>query len=135
MKAKFFIAAITVMIINSAFTTLPRIQSLPKIKQATAASLDFFRTHRQGKAGITATWGITSAAGVAGFSLERTYEDPSDPYANWEMVSMMPHTGARSYKFTDTNVFPGFITYRLVSVMATGEKMISGISTIHIVQH
>jgi hypothetical protein len=135
MKTKFFIAAFTVLIINSAFTTLPGIQSLPKIKQATVASLDFFRTHRQGKAGITATWEITSAIGVAGFSLERTYEDPSDPYANWEMVSMMPHTGARSYKFTDTNIFPGFITYRLVSVMTSGEKIISGISTVHIVQH
>jgi hypothetical protein len=133
MKTKLFIAAITVLIVNSAFTSVPGKVSV--IKPSSAASLDFFRTHRQGKAGITATWGLASAAGVAGFSLERTYEDPADPYANWEIVSMMPHTGARSYKFTDTNVFPGFITYRLISVMTNGEKMISGVSTIHIVQH
>ena len=85
MKAKLFITAITVLIVNSAFTSvtdkISGNQPLPKIKQAAVSSFNFFRTHRQGKAGITATWGFTATNGVTGFALERTYDDPTDPYA------------------------------------------------------
>ncbi len=139
MKAKLFITAITVLIVNSAFTSvtdkISGNQPLPKIKQAAVSSFNFFRTHRQGKAGITATWGFTATNGVTGFALERTYDDPTDPYAVWETVTMAPYTGARSYKFTENNIFPGFISYRVTSIMTNGDEVLSEISTVHIVKH
>lgn len=105
------------------------------VQQNANASFSFFRTHRQGKAGITATWGLTVSTNVSGFIVQKTYEDPTDPYANWETVSLTPCTGERSYKCTDANVFPGFISYRVIASMANGGEIISEISTVHIVSH
>ena len=95
----------------------------------------FFRLHRQGKNGVTATWGLTSNVGVSGFMLEKTYEDPSDEYANWELVASVPGSGLRSYKHTDSNVSPGFITYRLTAFISEGRAIVSENATIHIVSH
>lgn len=100
------------------------------------AGFDFFRTHRQGKAGITATWGYAGeAAVVTGYVVEKTYEDPADPYAYWETVATVPATGARSYKVTDTGVYPGYISYRITAVSGVDPVTVSGISTVHIVSH
>jgi hypothetical protein len=104
-------------------------------QQNAAPTFSFFRTHRQGKAGITATWGLTASTNVSGFIVQKTYEDPTDPYANWETVSLTPCTGERSYKCTDANVFPGFISYRVIASMINGGEIISEVSTVHIVSH
>jgi hypothetical protein len=98
-------------------------------------SFSFFRVHRQGKNGAVTNWGLSSNAGVSGFFVEKTYEDPSDPYAFWETVSSLPCNGERSYKCTDNNVLPGFITYRITAQLNTGGTMVSEIRTLHIVSH
>jgi len=106
-----------------------------QIKSATAGtSFDFFRTHRQGK-GITSTWGLSSDAGVVGFYVKKTNEDPYDPYSYWEDVTSMPCNSSRSYKCTDNNVLPGFISYCVVAVMNDGTVVTSDISTVRIVSH
>src|SRR6476619_656088 len=71
--------------------------------KAAIGDLSFLRSHRQGK-GATITWGLTSSEGVAGFVLQRTYEDPNDPYANWEDIASVPSNSSRSYKFDDEYV-------------------------------
>jgi hypothetical protein len=99
------------------------------------AAFAFFRTHRQGKAGATSSWGMTSESGVSGFVVQRTYEDPADPYAWWEDVSAVPCNGSRSYKCTDENIFPGYITYRIVALLNGGGSITSDYNTIRIVSH
>ncbi|MEO5946511.1 MAG: hypothetical protein ABIP79_06810 [Chitinophagaceae bacterium] len=94
-----------------------------------------FRTHRQGKLGVTSTWDLSSESGIMHYELMRTYEDPTDPYANWEMVALTPVSNARSYKFTDSNVFPGYISYCVMAKMTSGGEVISPVSTIRIVSH
>lgn len=101
---------------------------------AALAGFDFFRTHRQGRDGITATWGY-SGGGVTGYIVERTYEDPSDPYATWETAGIQSETGARSYKVTNTNVTPGFISYRVIAMNGNIQVAVSPVSTEHIVAH
>lgn len=101
---------------------------------ATFAGFDFFRTHRQGRDGITATWGY-SGGSVTGYIVERTYEDPADPYATWETTGIQSETGARSYKVTNTNVTPGFISYRVVAMNGNTRVAVSPVSTEHIVAH
>lgn len=95
-------------------------------------SFAFFRTHRQGK-GITATWGINSADNVLGFSVQRTYEDPTDPYANWEDLATVPFNFSRSFTYKDEEVFPGTITYRIVALLNDGSTVVSELSSIRIV--
>lgn len=128
---------ILILAIASSFTTVSSdTNSKNKGYNATAAfaGFDFFRTHRQGKDGITATWGY-SGGGVTGYIVERTYEDAADPYANWETVALVSETGARSYKVTNTNVTPGFISYRVRAMNGINEVAVSPVSTEHIVAH
>ncbi|MER3463815.1 MAG: hypothetical protein C4329_04735 [Chitinophagaceae bacterium] len=83
----------------------------------------FIRGHRQGK-GATISWGFNSANATA-FTLQRTYEDPSDPYSVWEAVSNFPCNGSRQYRYTDSSVFPGFVNYRVIAAMADGSTVVS----------
>ena len=106
------------------------------VKKETTSNpaFSFFRTHRQAR-GIMTTWGLTTNAGVSGFVVERTYEDPNDPYANWEIICSMPCGPGRSFKYHDLNVSPGFISYRVIAYLQVGGSLMSLISTEHIVQH
>ena len=105
-------------------------------KASDVSAFNFLRTHRQGRDGITATWGISGPGNdVSDFVVERTYEDPADPYANWEMVTAMPNAGDRSMKCTDTNIFPGYISYRVTALLISGGAYVSPVSTVHIISH
>jgi hypothetical protein len=107
---------------------------LVKKEKLANPEFNFFRTHRQGR-GITATWGLTMNHGVSGFVVQRTYEDPNDPYSNWENVGAIPCGSERSYRYQDLNVSPGFISYRVIAYLQQGGSMMSETSTIRIVSH
>jgi hypothetical protein len=98
---------------------------------ATAPDLSFLRTHRQGK-GAEIIWGVTSTDGVAGFVVQRTYEDPNDIYASWENISSMSCNPSKSFKCSDDAVYPGFISYRVLIVQTNGARIASPVSTVHI---
>jgi hypothetical protein len=136
MKTQFSTFAISAMILSTATFSVPVNSPVTKkivtVEQAQSPGFAFFRTHRQGK-GVTASWGLTSNAGVVGFEVQKTYEDPTDPYAVWEDVSSLPCEGSRSYKTTDNSVFPGSISYRVSAVLSDGSKIESGISSVRIV--
>lgn len=136
MKTKLFITCAIAFVLFTSFEAAPLKSSLLKtVTRNTVTDFSFFRTHRQGKNGITATWGVTVSTGVTSFYVQRTYEDPADPYAIWETWTSMPFTGEKSYKATDTGVFPGFITYRVIAVLSNGTELMSALSTVHIVSH
>jgi hypothetical protein len=105
-------------------------------KTSFASQFSYFRTHRQGHSGVTATWGINGPGNdISCFIVERTYDDPSDPYAMWEPVSNTPCNSARNYKCTENNVFAGFLSYRVTAHMIAGGTITTPVSTIHIVSH
>lgn len=138
MKTTFSALAVSALLFSTALlqssTVLPVENNATTVEKAAGPSFSYFRTHRQGKSAITATWGLTSTEGVTGFRVEMTYGEPSDPYAFWEALSMMANTGSRSYK-TTTEVFPGYITCRVVAIMSSGDEMVSELSTIRLVSH
>src|SRR5688572_19644692 len=70
--------------------------------QFTTTGFDFIRAHRQGK-GAALAWGLSSGDGVVGFTVQRTYEDPTDPYAFWEDVGTVANNPSRSYKYADAS--------------------------------
>ena len=137
MKTNITLMAVAAVMINTAWITPATSPTITKEKKITVAAdpgFSFFRVHRQGKNGATATWGLTANSNVSGFLLEKTYEDATDPYAYWETVSSVPATGERSYKVTD-NVFPGFITYRVTAYLNDGRTIYSELTTLHINSH
>ena len=93
MKTQFSAFAISAIILSAVASTdpvnLPATKEASKVEQAQSTDFAFFRTHRQGK-GIVATWGVTSNTGIARFSVKKTNEDPSDPYAYWKKFPAPP---------------------------------------------
>ena len=140
MKTQLSLVAVGVAFLHSSFTSpmiSEELSSVPLVKTTATPinpNFSFFRTHRQGQ-GIMTTWGLTTNTGVSGFVVEKTYEDPSDYYANWETICSMPCGPGRSFKYHDLNVSPGFISYRVIAFLQTGGSVMSLISTEHIVQH
>ena len=137
MKTQLSAFAISAMIITTGFTPVTSENSVEtqlKVKAGYVQSPVFtsFSTHRQGK-GIALTWGVETTAGVVSFSIHKTYEDVTDPYAFWEEVGSLPGDGSKSYRFTDDNVFPGFISYRISALLSDGTIVESGISTVQII--
>lgn len=108
---------------------------MAKVSSVKNTQFAFFRTHRQGKTDITATWGLVSTDGVAGFTVQRTYQDPTDPYSFWEDLCNVDCNPSRSFKYTDLNVLPGLINYRIVARMTDGTSVTSEISGLRIVAH
>ena len=86
-----------------------------------------FRTHRQGK-GVTASWTVAVPDGVSEFTVQRTYEDPTDIYAYWENVGSVSFNSTRSFTYTDSDVTPGTISYRVVARMTDGTTSTSDFS-------
>lgn len=137
MKTQLTVVALVAMIISVSWTRIDD-NSLPKkqtVKAKTAnPNFAFFRTHRQGK-GVTSSWGLDQNAGVNGFVLQRTYEDPNDPYSEWSNICGMNCDNNRSFKHEDENVSPGMISYRVIGYMNNGDTFTSPISTERVVSH
>jgi hypothetical protein len=139
MKLHFSIIGFAALVLTTAWTA-PAPSEMNKAEVATVTAKEpggpfsFVRTHRQGK-GMTTTWGVEAEQGIVAFTLQKTYEDPTDEYAVWEDVTTTPCNGSRSYKCTDNNVFPGYVNYRVVGLKANGGSIVSGVTTARIVSH
>lgn len=90
------------------------------------------RTHRQAK-GIAADWSLSNMGGVVGFTVQRTYEDPNDEFAYWEELNTIACDASRRFSYTDKEVFPGLISYRIAAIMEDGTTVFSEISSVRIV--
>ncbi len=137
MKTQLVLLSLVLMAMNSPETVLtPRSSDngLKKITKAQSTDFAFFRTHKQGN-GVTSTWGLTNNSATGCFMVQRTYEDPTDPYAFWEDVNYVACTPAKSFKWTDENVFPGYVSYRIVAYQFDGSTTCSPVSQTRIVSH
>jgi hypothetical protein len=137
MKTKILICAALAVGLITAAATLPASNHVSERTVFTRPNpvFDFVRGHRQGK-GVTMTWGSSaSSSSVNCFTLIRTYEDPTDPYAEWNQVGNIPCNASRSYKVNDESVSPGFVSYRVVASLIGGGYEFSDVETIHVVQH
>ena len=137
MKAQFSIIGFTAILFTAAWTApLPMEGStdatVVTAAKPTANGISNVRSHRQGK-GVTTSWSVDANEGVVAFLLQRTYEDPTDEYAVWEDVTSTACNGARSYKATDSGVFPGNITYRVKGQKADGTSIVSEYTSVRIV--
>lgn len=114
-----------------AFSPVPGV-----VKQTTSVSsalndYAFLRAHRQGT-GITLTWGMTTNTNLIGFDIEKTMEDPNDPYSVWLPVTNVPGANERSFKYTDNDVLPGTSNYRITAWYSDGRSSMSEIISVKI---
>jgi hypothetical protein len=91
----------------------------------------FLRAHRQGR-GITLTWGMTTNSNLIGFDIEKTMEDPNDPYSVWMPVTNIPGANERSFKHNDNDVLPGTSNYRITAWYSDGRSSMSEIISVKI---
>jgi len=139
MKTKSSFLAAVIILLLSAWTmpaTTEKHVSVLSVKKEKKfpPEFAFFRTHRQGR-GVMTTWGLTDNQGVYGFAVQKTYEDPNDPYSVWENISSMPCGTGRSYSHLDLDIAPGFISYRVIAYFQLGGSLMSLTCTEHIVSH
>jgi hypothetical protein len=92
-------------------------------------SFSFVRGHRQGKATML-SWSMSSTAGVNGFEVQCTYEDPNDPYAVWDTKGKVAIASVRTFQFNDKNVFRGVMHYRVVAHLNNGSTIVSVFETV-----
>ena len=133
MKTKITIAVAIIIMAFVAIAATPIISDAPTSSKKVADTFSFLRTHRQGK-GAVVTFGFSSA-NASGFTVERTNEDPTDPYSVWICVGNCPCTSSRSYKVNDANPFPGLINYRVIALMNDGSTVTSDVSTVKMMSH
>jgi hypothetical protein len=132
MKTISFLIISTLVLFSIAAAPAP--ENMAKEKNVKAFDgFQSLRTHRHGR-GAEVSWSFISS-NVAGFTVQRTNEDPSDPYSVWVNVSTMGYDASRSYKCDDENPFPGLINYRVIATMTDQSTITSQISTVRIVAH
>lgn len=133
MKKITLLSAIGVFFISSAFISTPQKLAVKQEIQSVTVAGDFafLRAHRQGS-GITLTWGMASNTNLIGFDVEKTMEDPNDPYSVWIPVTNVPGGDSRSFKTTDSNVLPGTSNYRVTAWYADGRSSTSEIISVRI---
>lgn len=100
----------------------------PSYTQSTTNScFSYFRAHRQMN-GAGLMWAVNQQ-GITEFKIERSY----DSGTNYEPVSTVAAHGSAQYRYTDREVLPGFVTYRITAVLADGSTSESQLQTIRIV--
>jgi hypothetical protein len=127
------IPAVLILLSMSSFTVDSSISTAAQtiVPSKQTSEFSFFRTHHKGR-GVAATWGMITDEDIIEFTVQRTYEDPTDPYANWENLAVIPNNSSRSFTYTDAEVFPGTISYQIVALYADGSTETSEISAVRI---
>lgn len=86
-----------------------------------APNFTFVRGHRQGNT-VAVMWGVSHNRGIRYYKVYCTYQDPMDPYSEWEFKGTVQNKNPHLTKFTDRlNVYPGYVNYKIVAVTDNGE--------------
>ena len=133
MKQIVVFSALAVSVLSTAFTSEKSPVLTSNQSKITALTNDFafVRGHRQGKS-ITLTWGMVSNAGLVGFDIEKTNEDPNDPYSVWVDAGSIDGGDARSFKINDPSVNPGQTHYRITAWYSDSRSSTSEVLTVKI---
>ena len=134
MKQIVVFSALAVSLLSTAFTSekSPVLTSNQSKISALTNDFAFVRGHRQGK-GATLTWGMVSNTNLVGFDIEKTNEDPTDPYSVWVDVGSIAGSNERSFKMNDPIVSPGQTHYRITAWYSDSRSSTSEILTVKVV--
>lgn len=140
MKTKLSLLAVSALILTTSWIAKApmneqtKVENKQVVSKSSTPEFDFFRIHRQGRYGVTSTWGFSTCQNVQRFRVESNFMYPIEEWA-WGEIYSTACTGARSYKFTESPVVPGYMSYRVVAEMNDGSEIASEAYTIHILSH
>lgn len=126
MKILPFIALFSVLIFTSSYVS-SSIDASTETKAA-AGSFKQFIVHRQG-ANVSLSWSV-SATNVVAFAIERSYDGEY-----FDTIGSLPYNGTTSHRFSDENVYPGTIWYRITAIKADQSVETSTTESVRIVRH
>ncbi len=92
-----------------------------------SGSFSFFRVHRQGP-GISLSW-ASASSNVVQFIIERSYDGDF-----FDVIGGIGCTGTNTHRFSDNDVFPGIIYYRVTAVKVDDTTESSAIETVRFVR-
>lgn len=127
MKTIPFLAFFVLLTLTSAHFSTVVAASTATAKTAQTGTFNYFRSHRQAN-GIALTWAVSSPE-VVQFKVERSYDGDF-----FDVINEMACTGSGMHKFSDMEVFPGTIFYRITAVKADGSTETSSVESVRIVQ-
>lgn len=74
---------------------------------------------------VDLTWG--ASPGALFYTVERTYENPTDPFASWQQLTDTPGTS-----YTDESPYPGSAHYRVIAQNSDSSTTTSNVVTVTI---
>lgn len=103
---------------------------IAKAKPAAVQGFGYFRIHRQAN-DVALSWAVANPLSVVSFSVERAY-DAGFLYSE-TLDEVTCNSGNPSYKYRDSNTFPGYLYYRIAAHHADGSTEYSPVEMIRIV--
>lgn len=95
-----------------------------------SSTFGFFNAHREGRSAVGLMWKTSAASDVVSFQIEKSYDGEF-----FDPVAGQANNHASIYTWKDSNVFPGYIYYRVAASMSNGDIIYSDVAMVHIVQH
>ena len=133
MKTFTSIAMAVCVFASVAFTTTDSGEGVSRSSEVASSSrlagcFQRFITHRQGN-GAALMWTVSKAADIAGFEIERSYDGEY-----FDIIGDQPCNNVSTTRYNDTEVFPGFVYYRIKAYGNDGSVEYSTVSVVHIVK-
>jgi hypothetical protein len=98
----------------------------PSYTQTTASScFSNFRVHRQ-QNGAALMWSVNTD--ISQFKIERSFDGDF-----FEDVTVVPGNGAAQHRYTDRDIFPGYVYYRITALKTDGTTEQSAVEMVRIV--
>jgi hypothetical protein len=133
MKLRSSVIGFTGILIVTAWTApVPQATIEAKVmtttSQKSSGEFSFIKVE-QGKATATVSWGMATTRGIKGFLVQKTDDDPADPFTSWEELGAIPCDGKGSFKFTDKNIMHGGSNYRIIALKEKNNAALPVIAT------
>lgn len=129
------VASLTTLFAVAAPSPVCKNANAPSYTKGPSGIFQVLQAHRQGK-DIAVFWMMADPTlAVNSFTVFKTYEDPTDPYAVWMPVAAVNGQSPKAYRVTDRNVLPGYNSYRVAAFFADGSVEYSEVRAVRVVQH
>ncbi|MCU0382175.1 MAG: hypothetical protein MUE58_13390 [Chitinophagaceae bacterium] len=131
MKAKTMSVFLFALLVGGTIQAHPVQPSSPSplvtLKNRANNAFGMFMAHRQGK-GVSLSWTVAMPSEVAYYGIQRSYDGEF-----FETIYDMPGNSSSRCRYSDKDVYPGVIHYRIVAFNNDGSIIESAVESVRIV--